>query len=136
MTKIARLADGRELPFPDDLPDEEMHARVREHLTGEAARAEDVGLAGQRNRLLMALGQQIGQLGTVVADLSAQQAATQRLLAQVAGAIERLQGGIDGAAARIEAAVMSTVVQTIERDEDGRIRSTTLRRGGEGRADG
>jgi hypothetical protein len=84
MTKYAKLADGRELQFPDDLPDEEMHARVREHLNGERTRVEDVGLAGQRNKMLMALAQQLTQTNQLIMRLCQDQYRTHELLQQIA----------------------------------------------------
>jgi hypothetical protein len=79
MTKIARLPDGQEIPFPDETADEEMHAKVRERLTGQAQRAEDTQMTAARNQALMAVAQQIGQLSQVVYKLCEDQATTQRL---------------------------------------------------------
>lgn len=129
MTKVAVLADGRELQFPDDLPDEEMHARVRETIRGEQTHAESTALDGQRNKLLMGLMQSIGQTNTLLAKLCKDQYATQQLLSGLVQRIGSLEQTIGQAAQRVEAAVTATAVQTVERGDDGKITKTTITKG-------
>ena len=129
MTKVAVLHDGRELQFPDDLPDEEMHARVRETLRGEATHAESTALDGQRNKLMMALVQSMGQTNTLLAKLCKDQYATQQLLSGLVQRLGALEQTIATAAQRVERAVLAPAVQTVERGEDGKIAKTVVTRG-------
>jgi hypothetical protein len=127
--RIARLPDGQELQFPDEAPDEEMHAKVRDHMKGQAQRAEDTQLTAVRNQALTAVAQQIGQLSKVVYKLCEDQATTQRLLLQTVGAINRLEQSVGQAAQQVVSAVMAPTRQEIERDDDGKIAATNITKG-------
>lgn len=139
MTK-ARLADGRELNFPDDMPDEQIHAEVRKLIGGAQAQPSPQGAApsapqgmdpetkqisGVRNQALIALANQMSGLNQTVAQLCADNAQTQAALSQVVQAIGQLQQTIDDAARRITDAVLAPSVQTVTR-KDGKITETRI----------
>ena len=129
--KIARLADGQMLEFGDDVDDNEMTRRVQKHMgiqvpptPEEMMHDERKAVDGQRNKLLMTLAQQVGQLGQVIYKLCEDQKATQQVLAT-------LSQTIASAAQQVSDAVMAPAHQEIDRDEDGKIVSTTIRKGGQ-----
>jgi hypothetical protein len=143
MTK-ARLADGRELDFPDDMPDEQIHAEVRKLIGGAQAQQpspqgaapmapsmpqgmdpETKQMSGVRNQALMAVAQQMSGLNQTMARLCQDNAQTQAMLGQVVQAVGQLQQTIDDAARRITDAVMAPAVQTVTR-KDGKITETRI----------
>lgn len=133
MTKYARLADGSSMPFPDEMPDEQMHREVKKKLgievlptPEETMRSEDMQMSGARNEALALLGQQVQTLSQVVYKLCEDQKVTQRLLSQVVGAIGRLDQSVVTAAQQITDAVMAPSRQEVERGDDGKIAATNI----------
>ncbi len=133
MTKYAKLPDGQVLDFPDDLDDNEMHRQVKQHMgipipptPEEAARAEDMQMAGGRNQALIALAQQVAQMNAGINAMCRDARTTQQLLQQVAQSIDRLDKTITASARLVFRGVTATVTQEVERDGKGKISKTTL----------
>lgn len=121
------------MPFPDEMPDEQMHREVKKKLgievlptPEETMRSEDMQMSGARNEALALLGQQVQTLSQVVYKLCEDQKVTQRLLSQVVGAIGRLDQSVVTAAQQITDAVMAPSRQEVERGDDGKIAATNI----------
>lgn len=134
MTQYAKLPDGNVLEFPDETPEAEITAKVKQALgvplPEEIARSEDVSLAAQRNQGITALAAQVARLNSGVTRLCDDQYRTNALLEQLIGTIAGLTKTVATSTLALHEAMMATEIMTVERDDAKRISKTTIRKEG------
>ena len=130
MTQYAKLPDGNVLEFPDEMPEAEITAKVKQALgvplPEEIARVEDVNLAAQRNQGIAALAAQVARLNAGITRLCEDQYRTHEPLANLILVVGGLNQTVAEAARVLGDGLRAPERMTVERDEQGRILRTRI----------